>query len=107
MKNMIRLGMVIGIISILVCGCAFNLKPIDIGHVQANVVKEKTTIAEIESMYGTPYNKGISTDGNAYYYYLSANPFSGSSQDFTFYFDKNGKVASFASEYPGGNPLLK
>jgi hypothetical protein len=104
MKKLVVLVMVL---SGFVFGCAFNLKPIDVNQVQSNVVKGKTTIAEIENMYGTPYNKGISKDGNTYYYYLSANPFSGSSQDFTFYFDNNGKVSNYASEYPGGNPLLK
>ena len=88
-------------------GCAWSLKPIDISTVQSGVVKGKTTMAEIEANYGTPYNKGLMKDGTTYYYYLSANPLTGASQDFTFYFDKDGKVASYASEYPGGNPLLK
>lgn len=88
-------------------GCALNLKPIDIGKVQSGVVKGKTTMAEIEATYGTPYEKGIMKDGTAYYYYSSLNPLTSASQDFTFYFDKGGKVATYASEYPGGNPFLK
>jgi len=89
------------IVSLAIClisGCAFNLKPIDVSQVQASVVKGQTTTVDIERMYGTPYNKGISKDGTAYYYYLSAKPLTAASQEFTFYFDKDGKVASYATE---------
>ena len=87
-------------------GCAMSLKAIDIDHVQKNVEKGKTTKEDIGKMYGSPYEKGILKDGTGYFYYLYASPF-GSSQDFTFYFDKESRVVSYASEYPGGNPMLK
>jgi hypothetical protein len=96
--------------SLILCvlsGCAWSVKPIDISKVQSGVVKGETTMTEIETTYGAPYDKGIMKDGTTYYYYLSMNPLSGASQDFTFYFNKDGKVATYASEYPGGNPLLK
>ncbi len=102
-----KLMVLVTLMSAIVFGCAFNLKPIDVGQVQTNVVKGKTTMAEIETMYGKPYNKGLTNDGITYFYYLSANPLTGSSQDFTFYFDKNGRVSNYSTEYPGGNPLLK
>jgi hypothetical protein len=105
MKTPVTIAMLL--ILCVMGGCAWSVKPIDISTVQSGVVKGKTTPTEIEAAYGTPYDKGIMKDGTTYYYYLSANPLSGASQDFTFYFDKNGKVAAYASEYPGGNPLLK
>ncbi len=88
-------------------GCAYRFTPIDIGHVQSNVVKGKTTMGEIEKAYGAPYNKGLTDSGATYYYYLSINPITAGSQDFTFYFDKKGRVSKYSTEYPGGNPLLK
>ena len=105
MRAKLELIITISIVAIFVLGCAHSSKPIDINHVQANVVKGQTTMAEIEAMYGSPNNKGISKDGTQYYCYLYAGFLSTASQDFTFYFDKNGKVAAYASEYPGANPL--
>jgi hypothetical protein len=90
-----------------VVGCAYRFTPIDVGQVQSNIVKGKTTMEEVEKMYGTPYTKGITSGGVTYYYYLTVNPITAGSQDFTFYFDKKGRVSKYATEYPGGNPLLK
>ena len=88
---------------IIVFACAYNLKPIDVSDVQYKIVKGKTTISEVENMYGTPYKKGKIKDGLTYLYYVSVNPLTNSLQDFTFYFDENGRVSSYAIEYPGGN----
>jgi len=103
-----KLAVLLILLSVFVYSCAWNMNPIDIGSVQSKVIKGKTTMAQIEQMYGAPYEKGISKNGNTYYYYVSANMITGSSQNFTFYFKKNGTVASYASEYPGlpvGHPL--
>jgi hypothetical protein len=106
-KNTTLFSMALIFALCMICGCAWNLHPIDVSNVQSNVVKGVTTTADIEKTYGKPYNAGISKDGTSYYYYLSANPVTGASQDFTFYFDKDGKVASYATEYPTSNPLTK
>lgn len=105
MRKYLNLALFMFFAVILLAGCAASHKPIDVGHVQSNVVKGKTTMAEVENMYGTPYNKGILKDGTQFFYYLYASHLTGASQDFTFYFDKNGQVANYATEYPGGSPL--
>ena len=64
------------------------------------VVKGTTTMKDIETTYGKPFDAGKSKDGTSFYYYLSADPLTGSSQHFTFYFDKNGKVVRYATECP-------
>lgn len=83
----------------------YTRKQIDVIQVQQAVVKGKTTMIEIEAMYGKAYTTGILKDGTPFLYYLQAGILGGS-QDFTFYFDKNSRVKTYATEYPGGgNPL--
>ena len=98
------------LMAVALAGCAGNAafrKSVDITRVQSEVKKGKTTMQEVEQKFGEPYEKGISSNGNAYYYYTSMNFTGSGAQDFTFYFDKKGRVAKYASEYPNGNPLLK
>jgi len=95
------------VLSLHLAACALRMSPLDIADVQQTAVKGQTTIAEVEQRYGKPYERGLLKDGTQYLYYLSANPLTGASQDFSFYFDEAGRLTAYASEYPGGNPLLQ
>ena len=54
-----KLAVLLILLSVFVYSCAWNMNPIDIGSVQSKVIKGKTTMAQIEQMYGAPYEKGI------------------------------------------------
>jgi hypothetical protein len=95
------------LLSAVFLACAYNAKPIDVSDVQYKIVKGKTTISEVETMYGKPYKMGKTKNGLTYLYYLSINPLTSTIQDFTFYFDEQGRVSSYAIEYPGGNPPVQ
>lgn len=68
-----------------------SIRPSDVEH---DVVKYKTTRAEIKHLYGQPALEGVTREGQKYWVY------SRSTQTMCFYFNGNDEVADWSTNPP-------